>query len=170
MSEKDVLRHHYRTFPPLPSLLPACLRPGRGGRTARTGSVCLDSVRPAWPTDTMTYIEQQQQWRREARTAAAAAQTSRDLIAQRQLCGINARRLSIEWIFLPFVQLCSILGYCPCFVSRGSSSSYPASLLLPAVLPLENPLDSVLCYGRFFTNLSVCSPLRGVGEVRLFQL
>lgn len=145
-----MLRHHYRTFPPLPCLLPACLRPGRGGKTARTGSVCLDSVRPAWPTDTMTYIEQQQQqWRREARTAAAAALTSRDLIAQRQLCGINARRLSIEWIFLPYGQLCSILGYCLCFVSRGSSSSYPASLLLPPVLPLETLLTLFCVAGGF---------------------
>lgn len=133
-------------LPYIPSPLPACLRPGRGSRTARTGSVCLDSVRPAWPTDTMTYIEQQRRQAAAAArggTAAAAALTSRDLIAQRQLCRINARRLSIDWIFLPFGQLCRILGYCPRFVSGGSSSSYPASPLLSAVIPLANSLDSV---------------------------
>lgn len=133
------------TIHSLPSSLPACLRPGRGSRTARTGSVC-----PRLGSSWLAHKHNDLHWAAAAAarrgTAAAAAVTSRDPTAHRQLCGINARRLSIEWIFLPFGQLCSILGYCPCFVSGGSSSSSSSSASPPPIRGSPSGQPSCFCF------------------------
>lgn len=101
MREEEVLRH---PLPHIPfALSPPRLRPGRGSRTAWTGSVLpsarflLPAPQTQWPT-----LSSGGGGGERRGTAAAAALTSRDLTALRQLWGINARRLSIEWAFLTF--------------------------------------------------------------------